>query len=173
MNRRGKAVNWSKLVIIFVVLMLVGGMVAMYYFFNARMTATEYMFQVDAVLAAAEIANGGEPVTEADRAVIAEYGGARTVVVPENYVSLSSYLRKDAMMPFFARIDRDKALKITVCDVATLYACPANDGGDEVLVQLETGGKTFRMHTRGGNLWKSLLACCTAGTYHGENIPLD
>lgn len=162
-----------RFLVIFTVILLVFGIAFLIYSIHARLTASEYQFQVDAVLSAATVANRGEPLTETDMAVIAEYDGQRTVITPGNYAALSFYLRKDAVMPLFLNIDRERALKITVCDEAVIYAVPANPGGDIVLIRLETGGNVFRMRTDGGNQWDSLLAVCTRGTYHDENIPLN
>ncbi len=162
-----------RFLVIFTAILLVFGIAFLIYSVHARLTASEYQFQVDAVLSAAAVANQGESLTEPDRAVIAEYEGQRTVIVPGNYTALSFYLRKDAAMPLFLNIDREKALKITVCDEAVIYAVPADSGGDIVLIRLETGGNVFQMRTDGGNQWSSLLAACTRGTYHDENIPLN
>ena len=154
------------------VLLLVG-IAFLIFSIHSRLTTSEYQFQVDAVLSAALVQNQGEPLTEPDKAVIAEYEGRQVAVAPGNYTSLSFYLRKDAAMPLFLNVDREKALKITVCNEAVFYAVPGNDSGDLVLVRLETGGKVFQMRTDGGNQWPSLLAVCTEGTYHDKNIPLD
>ena len=154
-------------------LLLIAGIGFLVFFIHARMTATEYLFQVDAVLSAASVVNQDQPLTDSDKAVISEYEGQRYVIVPGNYLALSSYLRKDASMPLFLNIDREKALKITVCDDAVFYAVPADESGDKVLIRLETNGNVFQMHTDGGNQWASLLECCTGGTYHDDNIPLE
>ena len=144
-------------------LLLIAGIGFLVFFIHARMTATEYLFQVDAVLSAASVVNQDQPLTDSDKAVISEYEGQRYVIVPGNYLALSSYLRKDASMPLFLNIDREKALKIT----------PEQDSGDVVLIRLEAGNRVFQMRTDGGNQWSSLLAVCTRGTYHDENIPLN
>ena len=162
-----------RILIIVTALLLVFGIGFMIFSVHSRLTAAEYQFQVDAILAAATVANREEPLTDSDKAVIAEYEGQRTVIVPGNYTALSAFLRKDAAMPLFLQIDPEKALKITVCDDAVFLAAPADDSGDIVVVQLETGGKTFRIRTDGGNQWTSLLTVCTKGTYHDDNLPLD
>ena len=162
-----------RILVIAVILLLVFGIAFIIFSINARLTATEYQFQVDAVLGAAMVVNQYEPVTDADKAVISEYEGKKYVIVPGNYTALSAYLRKDAAMPPFLNIDKTKALKITVCEEAVFYALPADESGDVVLVRLETNGTVFQMRTDGGNQWTSLLACCTKGTYHDDNIPLD
>ena len=96
----------SRGLIIFTIVLLVGGIVFIGYLLRARTQANEYLFQVDAVLSACMVANQGEPLTDADKAVIAEYDGQKAVVVPGNYAALSSYLRKDAVMPLLLQIDR-------------------------------------------------------------------
>lgn len=154
-------------------LILAAGIAFILFSVHSRMTASEYQFQVEAVLSAATVANRGEALTDPDKAVIAEYEGKRTVIVPGNYRALSAYLRKDAAAPPFLRMDKEKAMKLTVCEGAVFYLSPDEKDGDIVRVLLETGGKTFRMRTSGGNQWTSLLAVCTSGTYHDENIPLD
>lgn len=162
-----------RILLVFTAVLLVFGIVFLVYSVHARLTVSEYLFQVDAVLSAAAVANREEPLTESDKAVIAEYGGQRNVIVPGNYNALSFYLRKDAAMPPFMHIDREKALRITVCDEAVFYIVPEKENEDIVLVRLETGGKTFQMRTDGGNQWTSLLAVCSKGTYHDDNIPLN
>ena len=82
-------------------------------------------------------------------------------------------LAKDAAATLFQRMDRDKALKLTVCGEAKLYIVPKDGSDDLVMIQLETGGNTFRVRADGGNLWKNLLDCCLRGTYHDDNLPLD
>ena len=95
------------------------------------------------------------------------------MVVPGNYTALSSWLRKDAASLPFLSIDKEKALKLTVCNEAVFYAVPDNGSEDVVLIELTTMGRTFRIRTDGGNQWQSLLTCCMKGSYHDDNIPLD
>lgn len=166
--------SWKiKTLLFLVILLLILGTAGMIYLIRARMQGTEYQFQVDAVLAAARAANGGEALTDPDRAVIASWEGRRAVISPGNYQALSSYLRREAAMPLLARMDPEGALKIVCCREAELLARPADETGDRVLVRLTTQGQTFTMHIKGGNLWQNLLACCTEGTYHDRNLPLD
>lgn len=163
-----------RILIIFTVVLLVFGIGFLIFSVDARLKGTEYQFQVDAVLSAASIANEADPLTtDPALSVIAEYEGRKTVVVPGNYMALSSYLRKDAASMLFFSMDREKALKLTVCDIATFLIAPQNDSGDVVLVELVTKDQTFHMRTDGGNQWKALLDCCMKGTYHDDNIPLD
>ena len=165
--------KWGKrILIVFPILLLVAGIVLMGYLVSARRQSVEYQFQVDAILGACSVANGGEAVTDPERCVTAEYQDRRTVVVPGNYLALSTFLRRDAMMPFYAKMDRTEALKLTFCGQAELYAMPQRKG-ERVLIELNTGDARFLIQARGGNLWKSLLACCMEGTYHDENIPLE
>ena len=160
--------------IILAVVLLVLGIAFLIFSIDSRLKGTEYQFQVDAVLSAASIASGDDPLTtDPEKSVVAEYDGRRTVVVPGNFRALSSYLRKDSASTLFFSMDRDKALKLTVCGEAVFWIAPQDDSGDVVLVELTTMGKTFRIRTDGGNQWQSILTCCMKGTYHDDNIPLD
>ena len=165
--------KWSRILIGLTIVMLVGGIAFFAFAVHSRMTSMEYQFQVDAVLTAAAVANEEQLVTDPQKAVIAEYQGRRVVVAPENYMALSSYLRKDAAMPLNVRIQEENALKLTVCEEAVFLAEPADEKGDVVLIRLTTGGRTFGMRTDGGNQWASLVRCCMEGTYHDKNLPLE
>ena len=163
-----------KIMLIITALLLVGGIAFMIFSVHARLNGTEYQFQVDAILTAASIANEEDPLTtDPEKAVIAEYNGRKAVVVPGNYAALASYLRKDAASLLFASVDHEKALRLTVCDEAVFWIVPQDESGDVVLVELTTMGQRFCIRTDGGNQWTNLLACCTKGTYHEENIPLE
>ena len=70
-------------------------------------------------------------------------------------------------------VDPSKALKVTVCDEAVFLVVPQDGTVDRLWITLTTQGKTFRVRADGGNIWPSLLNCCTKGTYHDENLPLD
>ena len=164
----------ARVLIVLAVVLLVSAIVFMIYSVHARLEGSEYRFQVDAVLTAASLANEEDPLTtDPQKAVIAEYGGRRTVVVPDNYMALSSYLRKDAASKLFFSMDRENALTLTVCNEAVFRIAPQDESGDVVLVELTTMGRRFRIRTDGGNQWTSILACCMKGTYHSENIPLE
>ncbi len=163
-----------RILVIFTVVLLVFGIAFLVLTIHTRLNGTEYQFQVDAILTAASIANEEDPLTtDPALSVTAEYEGRKAVVVPGNYLALSSYLRKDAVSMLFFSMDREKALKLTVCDLATIFIAPDNGSEDVVLVELVTKDQTFRMRTDGGNQWKSILTCCTEGTYHDKNIPLE
>ena len=164
----------TRIMIILAVVLLVLGIAFLIFSIDSRLKGTEYQFQVDAVLTAASIANGEDPqTTDPALSVTAEYEDRKAVVVPGNYTALSSYLRKDAASMLFFSMDREKALKLTVCDIATLFLAPQGGSEDVVLVELVTKDQTFRMRTDGGNQWKNLLTCCMEGTYHDKNIPLE
>ena len=164
----------TKILIILVILFLVGGIAFMIFSVHSRLQGTEYQFQIDAILTAASIANEEDPATtDPEKAVIAEYDGRKTVVVPGNYLALSSYLKKDSASMLFLSIDREKALKLTICGEAVIYAVPEKNNEDVVLLELTTMGQTFRMRTDGGNQWAKLLECCMKGTYHDENIVIE
>ena len=163
-----------RIMVVFAIVLLVAGIAFLIFSVHSRLNGTEYQFQVDAVLSAASIANGEDPLTtDPDKAVIAEYQGKRAVVVPGNYTALSSWLRKDAASLPFLSIDKENALKLTVCNEAVFYAVPDKGSEDVVLIELTTMGRTFRIRTDGGNQWQSLLTCCMKGSYHDDNIPLD
>jgi len=164
----------AKFLIILTVLLLVFGVAFLIFSIHSRLQGTEYQFQVDAVLTAASIANEEDPLTtEPDKCVTAEYEGQKAVVVPGNYLALSAWLRKDAASMVFFSMDREKALKLTVCDIAEFRIAPQAESEDVVLVEMVTKDQTFHIRTDGGNQWKSILDCCMKGTYHDENILLD
>ena len=164
----------ARILIIFTAVILVLGIAFLIFSIHTRLKGTEYQFQVDAILTAASIANGEDPLTtDPSVSVTAEYEGRKAVIVPGNYTALSSYLRKDAASVLFFSMDREKALKLTVCDIATLFLAPQGGSNDVVFVELNTKDQCFRMRTDGGNQWDNLLACCLKGTYHDSNIPLD
>lgn len=164
----------ARILIVFTVLVLVFGIAFLVFSINSRLRGTEYQFQVDAILAAASIANEEDPLTtDPSLSVTAEYEGQRVTVVPGNYLALSSYLKKDAASMLFHSMDREKALKLTVCDIATFWLLPQNGSEDVVFVDLVTKDQTFHMRTDGGNQWKALTDCCMKGTYHDDNIPLE
>ena len=164
----------ARILIIFTVLMLACGIAFLVFSINTRLRGTEYQFQVDAILTAASIANGEDPLTtDPALSLTAEYEGRKTVVVPENYLALSSYLKKDAASMLFSAVNRENALKLTVCDIATLWLSPKNGSEDIVFVDLVTKDQTFHVRTDGGNQWEAILKCCMKGTYHDDNIPLE
>ena len=106
------------------------------------------------------------------KAIVAEYKGTRTFIVPGNYRALLYYLELDPAMTLFRRPKRSEAIRIDICGIATVYAAPLNASGERVLVELQVDGKTFVMQVHGYEHWEKLLACCTKGTYHDENVPL-
>ena len=107
------------------------------------------------------------------KAIVAEYQGTRTFIVPGNYRALLYYLELDPAMTLFRRPKRSEAIRIDICGIATVYAAPLNASGERVLVELQVDGKTFVMQVHGYEHWEKLLACCTKGTYHDENVPLS
>ena len=107
------------------------------------------------------------------KAIVASYGGTRTLIAPGNYRALLYYLELDPAMRLISHPDRKKAVRIDICDLATIYAAPMDASGEKVLVELQTKDQTFLMQVHGFNHWEQLLACCTEGTYHDENIPLS
>lgn len=164
----------ARILVIFTIVVLVLGIGFLVLSIYSRTSGTEYQFQVDAILTAASIANEEDPLTtDPDKSVIAEYAGQKAVVVPGNYLALSSYLRKGAASMVFFSINRENALKLTVCNEAVFYIAPQGNSTDVVYVELSTMGQSFHMRTHGGNQWKNLVDCCMKGTYHDDNIPLE
>ena len=162
----------ARVLLILTALLLIGGMVFFGYAVYVRQQGNEYRFQVEAMLSAAAIASREELTDDPAKAVIASYAGQKAVIHPENYRQLAFYLREECVMSLFSKVDRNNALEITFCGRDRLWASPADTGGDRVVIYLETGGKTFNMRVRGGNLWSSLVACCSKGTYLADNLPL-
>ena len=160
---------WIGLAIALLVLSI-GGMI---YAYHATRQSVEFHFQVDSLITAAKIANNEEPLTDPDRAIIAEYEGKSYLIVPGNYTALSFYLQQKAAMPLFQKPDMDKAVKIQICDLATIYAAPVDEKGEALLVQLETGSQRFVMRVSGYEHWNRFVKVFTEGTYHDDNIPLD
>ena len=164
---------FSKFLIALAVVLLLGSILFFVYLLNARMQATEYRFQIDSLLAAAELANEGQTQTDPGKAVIAEYDGRRMLVVPGNYTALAYYLERDAVSPLFGRPDPKSSLHITILDLAELYVTPTGKAGDQVLISLKGQDRNIVVHVRGGHEWAQLLECCMEGTYHDSNIPLE
>lgn len=125
---------------------------------------------------AGDVAGGAEAtefvLPDLSKAIVAEYKGTRTFIVPGNYRALLYYLELDPAMTLFRRPKRSEAIRIDICGIATVYAAPLNASGERVLVELQVDGKTFVMQVHGYEHWEKLLACCTKGTYHDENVPL-
>lgn len=165
--------SWSRFFIILTVLILVLGIAFMVFLIHARRRGFDYQFQVDAVLAAAAVANENTLTEDPARSVVSSWQGKKWIVSPNNYSALSAYLRRDAAMPLFMRIDPEKALTITCCGDSVFRVQPEDESGESVLIELKSGGETFRMHARGGLLWKGLLEAATKGTYHDENLSLN
>lgn len=146
----------------------IGGMV---YVVKAKFAVNDYTLQLGTSFNAAMMVNATETYTDADKAVIAEYGGRRVVIVPENYRQVISCLSRQAAMPLLAFVDKEEALHVSICDASDLYAQPDKDGeGFTVEWQLE--GKRFVMHTSGGNHWERLLQYCLDGASKAPNIEL-
>ncbi|MBR1813923.1 MAG: hypothetical protein IJ773_08895 [Lachnospiraceae bacterium] len=124
--------------------------------------------------AAVDGAEVGEFVLpDLSKAIVTEYQGTRTFIVPGNYRALLYYLELDPAMTLFRRPKRSEAIRIDICGIATVYAAPLNASGERVLVELQVDGETFVMQVHGYEHWEKLLACCTTGTYHDENVPLS
>ena len=149
-------------------LFVIGGMV---YVVRAKYSMNEYAVQVGAAFNAAIIVNATETHTQPEQAVIASYDGQRSVIVPENYKALQSYLRRDHAMPLLGRVDREKALHISICVQSHLYIVGDADG-QGALIRFESAGEKFLMHVRGGDLWDKIVKVCLDGTNKHPNLPL-
>ena len=166
--------SWkAKLCIAFVIVFLLSGIFMLGYFVRARYQGNAYFVQVTAAFNAAALLNGEETYTDPERAVISSYGGARHVIVPENYKALVSLLRKENAMPLFRRVAGDAPLTIAICDSARLRIEPDQGSVDGALVAFEAGdGHRYTMHIRGGNIWTQLLEYATTGHGEWKNVDL-
>ena len=165
--------SWPRFFIILTVIVLLGGIAFLIFAVHSRKRTFEYLFQVDAVMTAATVANNGELIQDPALSVVSEWQGERWYVHPANYTAISSYIKRDAAMPLFFHMNEDEVLTITCCNDAVFRIAPSNDEGDAVDIELKTGGQTFRIHARGGILWPALLECSTRGTYHDQNLPVN
>lgn len=148
---------------------VIGGMI---YIVSAKYRMNDYTVQLGAAFNAATYVNATETFTDEDRAVIAEYDGRRSVIVPENYKALQSYLRRDHAMPFLAFVNKDKALHVSICGQSHLYIVGDKDG-QGAMIRFESAGEKFTMHVTGGDLWQKILDVSLEGSYKAENIPLS
>lgn len=166
--------SWSRFFIILTVLILVVAIALMIFAVHSRKRTEEYKFQVEAIFSLAAAANDNTLLKDPDLSVVTSWEGRKWVVSPENYMALVSYLRRDAGMPLFMpRIDPDRCLTVTVCGEAVFRVIPENDSGESILIELETGSQTFRMHAKGGLLWNGLLDYSTEGPLRQRNLTLD
>lgn len=162
---------YAKLMIFLGIGTLLFCIVGMTYVIRAKYQMNEYTLQLGAAFNAATIVNATETFTDAENAVIAAYEGQKSVIVPENYKSLLSYLRRDHAMPFLSYINKEKALHISICDGSHLYILGDKDG-QGALVYFETAGETYRMHVTGGDLWQKIQDIAIKGSYKAPNILL-
>lgn len=147
---------------------LIGGMA---YVVKAKYAINDYNKQMTFAFNAAMMVNAEETFTDDARAVIAEYGGQRVVIAPENYKALQTCLQRQAAMPPFGSVQEEGALKITFCGDSVLLARPDADK-DGFLVEWKTGEDRFVMQTRGGNHWERLVSLCMKGRSSVPNIIL-
>lgn len=161
-----------KAVIWIAVLTLVFVIAGFGYVIKAKFTMNEYVLQLGAAFNAATIVNAEVTHTDEDQAVIASYEGRRAVIVPENYKALQSYLRRDYAMPLYARVDREKALHVSICAQSHLYIVSDPDGQGATIL-MESAGDTYTMHVTGGDLWDKIEEICLEGRSKYPNIPLS
>ncbi|MBE5779128.1 MAG: hypothetical protein E7331_07340 [Clostridiales bacterium] len=163
---------YTKLFVLLAVGTLLFVIVGMIYLVNAKYRMNDYTVELGLAFNAATYVNATETFTDEENAVIAEFNGKRSVIVPENYKSLQSYLRRDHAMPFLAFVNKDKALHISICGKSHLYIVGDKDG-QGALIRFESSGEKFTMHVTGGDLWQKILDVSLKGSYHGENIGLE
>ena len=156
------------LIAVATLLFVIGGMI---YLVNAKYQMNDYTVQLGLSFNAATYVNATETFTDEENAVIAEYEGRRSVIVPENYKGLQSYLRRDHAMPFLAFVNKDNALHISICSQSHLYIVGDKDG-QGALIRFETNGEKYTMHVTGGDLWQKILDISLDGSYKAENILL-
>lgn len=147
---------------------VIGGMT---YVVRAKYSMNEYSVQLGTAFNAATMVNATQTHTQPDEAVIASYNGQQSVIVPENYKALQSYLRRDHAMPLFGWVDREQALHVSICAQSHLYITGDRDG-QGALIRFESAGEKFLMHVRGGDLWEKIVKICLEGTSKYPNLPL-
>lgn len=162
---------YTKLLVAFGVGTLIFVIVGFAYVVRAKYSMNEYAVQIGAAFNAATIVNAAQTHTDEEQAVIAAYDGRTSVIVPENYKALQSYLRRDHAMPFWARVDESKALHVSICGQSHLYIEGDRDG-QGAMIRFESAGKSFLMHVRGGDLWDKIVQVCLEGTSKFPNLPL-
>ena len=141
------------------------------YVIKAKYTMNEYVLQLGAAFNAATLVNAEETHTSGEKAVIASYEGRRSVIVPDNYKALQSYLRRDYAMPFFALVDKENALHITICGQSHIYIVSDRDGQGATLL-FESAGESCKMHVNSPDLWEKIVEICMEGRSKYPNIPL-
>lgn len=161
----------GKIIVTIAVLTLVALIGSMIYFVSAKYQMNEYAVQIGNVFNAATIVNATETYTDEERAVIATYNGESSVIVPENYKALMSYLRRDHARPLFGSVKKENALHISICGQSHLYIAGDKDGQGATIL-LENMGDSFVMHVAGGDLWDKIVDMSLKGTARNPNIPL-
>jgi len=162
---------YLKLILALTLLALLAGTAGMVYVVRAKFAANDYNTQVTLAINAAMMVNAQETHTDAENAIIAETENGRFVIVPENYRTLTFYLKVQAVMPVYAHVGEDAPLKISICGESIIYAEPA-DNGDGAYLRFVSGDDSFTMHVRDVELWDELIRTCEYGTTRGMNIPL-
>ena len=163
---------YLKLILACTLLALLAGTVGMVYVVRAKFATNDYLTQLSLAFNAAMLVNAHETYTDDAQAVIAETENGRFVIEPENYRTLSFYLKVQAAMPLFERVDENAPLKISICGESMIYAEPAS-GGNGANLRFESGGKKTTMHVSDSYLWEELIRTCERGTSRAENILLS
>ncbi len=162
---------FSRVLVISAVAALLAVIVGMVYVVRAKYSMNEYSLQLGAAFNAATIVNASQTHTDEAQAVIARYQGQSSVIVPENYKALQSYLRREHAMPFYVAVKTEDALHLSFCGQSHLYAVGDRDG-QGAMIRFESAGESFVMHVNGGDLWDKIVQICMDGTAKEPNIAL-
>lgn len=168
---RPKMKWYLKLTIFLAIATLVVYIGSMVYLVTAKYKMNDYTLELGATFNAATIVNATTTHTDVSNAIIARYKDQSTVVVPENYPALASYLRREHAMPLIAFVNKDKALHISVCDESHFYIV-GDQNGDGATVRLESSHGTYTMHVTGSDIYEKILDLCLNGSSKYPNIPV-
>ena len=142
----------------------------MIYLVKAKYAMNDYTVHLTNAFNAATMVNASETFTDPESAVIASYGEKMSIVSPENYKSLLTYLRMEHAMPLLSFMDKDNALHISICDESHLYI-EGDRGGQGASIRFETGNEHYTMHVSGSDIWDKILSLSLEGSYKAPNIP--
>lgn len=162
---------YVKLILGLALLAFIAGIFGMIYVVHAKFVINDYNTQISLAFNAAMLVNAQETYTDEAQAVIAETENGRFVIAPENYRSLSYFLKTSASVPVFKKVGSDVPLKISICGESTVYIKPDADGQGAYL-RYSANGESFTMHVGCTDFWSDLIRVCEVGTYLTDNIPL-
>lgn len=161
---------YIKLLILIAVSTLVFYIGSMIYLVKAKYAMNDYTVHLTNAFNAATMVNASETFTAPESAVIAEYKDEKSIIVPENYKSLLTYLRMEHAMPLMGFVNKDDALHISICDKHHLYV-QGDRNGQGATIRFETDTDRYTMHVTGSDLWNKILTISLEGSYKAENLP--